>query len=1206
MAGKAKRRVKKLFKELFCSSASDSEPSAPSTQRTITPVVPVTNPEATNELVQPVPPPPVVSSSDVQSHGSAQPAPAPIPPARPTAKPSEEYGGWPGLQSFFGVLSESSAMFGPIREVVDIVLESINTFKAPAQHREEYRKLSAELKTLLGDLDGFFGASTPPVMYSSVTGLARKITQELELAQKEHAQSKISGYMNSEADEDAILDYSRRIQSLREQLKLNIDMNMWKIIDEGATETRLSRLPSSPAAEYRSAKSSTVFRGECTPNTRVKVLKELYEWACDSKGRKMYWLNGMAGTGKTTIAYSLCKRLEASHGLAASFFCSRQLEGCHDVDLIFPTISRQLSHFSRPYRSILSQVLEKDPKAHNQPLLDQFKQLIVEPLNKAKEALPTNLVIVIDALDECDNDRGEKVVEALLSCAQDLPIKVFVTSRSDARILDLTSRQQGEHVPVELRLHNLESSIVKEDIKTYLLDKLDQSRMDLSAANIDVLVERSGALFIYAATVVRYLAYDNFAWAKGRLKNVLNASKHSSDERENDINTLYTTILKVAFKGSKPAGETQATVKLVLDAVICAQEPLSVDIMAGLLGLEADTVHAALRPMFSVLQVSDTTHVITTLHKSFPDYMLDESRSGAFYCNLKERNALLAQTCFNQIKIPNPPFNICNLKSSYEFDKDVPDLAPRVEKAISKQLLYACRYWGEHLMSANINSHNLASVLCEFLSKRFLLWMEVMNLRGYIYDGAKMLHRMQKWTLNVNYLDKATGELLQDAWRFVTSFCSNPTMLGTPHIYVSSLAFWPEDSPITRQYPQQQLDLIARSSTAMRKRKPAPLAIVGTKSPVRSVAYSPDGAYIASGSEDNTIRIWDARTGQQVGEPLEGHINGVGSVAYSPDGAYIASGSWDKTIRIWDARTGQQVGEPLEGHINGVGSVAYSPDGAYIASGSNDNTIRIWDARTGQQVGQPLEGHTHSVLSIAYSPDGAYIASGSWDETIRIWDVRTGQQVGKPLEGHINGVWSVAYSPDGAYIAFGSYDNTIRIWDARTGQQVGQPLEGHTNHVWSVAYSPDSAYIASGSYDNTIRIWDARTGQQVGKPLEGHTSYVQSVAYSPDGAYIASGSYYNTIRIWDARTGQQVGQPLEGHTNGVRSVAYSPDGAYIASGSNDHAIRVWDMQSGGPIDNMSQADANHTQTANLLHATPSVKRTKPLLVKTIVLTSIGQ
>ena len=198
--------------------------------------------------------------------------------------------------------------------------------------------------------------------------------------------------------------------------------------------------------------------------------------------------------------------------------------------------------------------------------------------------------------------------------------------------------------------------------------------------------------------------------------------------------------------------------------------------------------------------------------------------------------------------------------------------------------------------------------------------------------------------------------------------------------------------------------------------------------------------------------------------------NTVHSVAYSPDGKRIASGSDSDIIRIWDAATGVQVVAPLRGHTNSVTSVAYSPDGKRIVSGSYDRTVRIWDAATGVQVGAPLQGHTRSVLSVAFSPDGRRIASGSDDTTVRIWDTATRRQIGAPLAGHINGVKSVAYSPDGTQIASGSWDKTVRIWDAATGALL-HTLQGHTGWVLSVAYSSDGTQIASGSEDRTIRIW---------------------------------------------------------------------------------------------------------------------------------------
>ena len=291
---------------------------------------------------------------------------------------------------------------------------------------------------------------------------------------------------------------------------------------------------------------------------------------------------------------------------------------------------------------------------------------------------------------------------------------------------------------------------------------------------------------------------------------------------------------------------------------------------------------------------------------------------------------------------------------------------------------------------------------------------------------------------------------------------------------------------------------------------------------VASVAYSPNGSRIASGSYDRTVRIWDAATGEPVGAPLQGDTSPVSSVVYSPDGKHIVSGSWDRTVRIWDAATGVQVGAPLQGHTGGVNSVAYSPDGTHIASGSADTTVRIWDATTGGQIGVPLQGHTNSVTSVAYSNDGKHIASGSWDHTVRIWDAFTGALL-HTLAGHTGVVSSVALSPDGKHIVSGSWDDTVRIWDAATGGLV-RTLAGHTGRVFSVAYSPDGKQIVSGldgSENHTVRIWDAATGALL-HTLQGHTSLVNSVAYSPDGAQIASGSFDNTVRIWGESMKQRV------------------------------------------------------------------------------------
>ncbi len=255
---------------------------------------------------------------------------------------------------------------------------------------------------------------------------------------------------------------------------------------------------------------------------------------------------------------------------------------------------------------------------------------------------------------------------------------------------------------------------------------------------------------------------------------------------------------------------------------------------------------------------------------------------------------------------------------------------------------------------------------------------------------------------------------------------------------------------------------------------------------VWSVAFSPDGSLNASAACESPdeirschmqseIKLWEVATGRQV-RTLDSPTGIVTSVAFSPDGKLLASGSQDATIMLWDVATGAKV-LTLRGHgAFGVTSVAFSPDDQLLASGSYDKTIKLWKVATGEAV-RTLSGHTNGVLSVAFSPDGKLLASGAADQKIKLWEVASGLEVRTiTSRSSRSQVETVAFSPDGRLLASGWRDSPITLWEVATGQEV-RTFVGHTDILTSIAFSPDGQFLASGSYDRTVRLWDVSSLQ---------------------------------------------------------------------------------------------------------------------------------
>jgi len=342
-----------------------------------------------------------------------------------------------------------------------------------------------------------------------------------------------------------------------------------------------------------------------------------------------------------------------------------------------------------------------------------------------------------------------------------------------------------------------------------------------------------------------------------------------------------------------------------------------------------------------------------------------------------------------------------------------------------------------------------------------------------------------------------------------------------------------------RGWEWNRLNYIADQST---------MTLRGHQDGVTSLALSPDGKRIISGSLDKTIKVWAVETGNEL-MTLQGHKEFVNSVAVSPDGRRIASGSADKTIRVWDIGTGTELMTIATGHEEEVSNVAFSPDGKLIVAGSSGGSIKVWDASNGTEIATLL-GQEGSVCYVVFSPDGGQIASTYYlGKEVRIWDTNTGAPI-MTLSGE--GLMGAAFSPDGKRIHSGSM-----IWDRETGEQ----LINLRNTVNAFAFSPDGRFLVSGS-DNILEIWDTTTGHVV-KSFRGHSYPISSAVFTKDGQHVISGSDDDTVKVWDMTIDREITR-LRGHRCAAYSMAFSPDGKRIISGGED-GIKVWDVASGAEV-----------------------------------------
>ena len=930
----------------------------------------------------------------------------------------------------------------------------------------------------------------------------------------------------------------------------------------------------------------------------------------------------MAGTGKTSIALTLCRRLRNESGVffGGGFFCSRSsgFVAQTDVRRILPTLARLMAGISTEFATALMVELSKADRVASKPVRDQIGPLLLQPLSALPE-MSVPIVFVIDALDEiADESELAELLELIANFQSVVPLKFILTSRPEMHIRG-TSISSPEHNTI-LRLHEIDSDEVQQDIRTYIDRTLAHTVTGSSwytSAQVNALVELSNCLFIFASTILKYVLAPGVDAARSvRLSRATSAVSQGTAATAT-LDKMYQWIVIEASHSDTIDAEELEDLKLILACILTSRSPLTVQALADLMKLEPDILRSSLGRLYAVIYVpeDDVAPGLRAVHASFSDYLFDRAPHHIRIARSLGHETL-ASACLHLMD-QQLHFNISQSQSSYE-----PNPSTRPDN-IPVSLEYACLHWPHHVAAISkphgyfgwTHSAIYRDIDLKFRPK-FLFWLEVLSVlhkvglaAGLLLIAASAVSSLQAKTLHLLKFAQIQGhsitQFLHDAHSFVAS-SHEAIERSAPHIYLSALPFADKSSLVFQQFFPRHTGLITVEAFGIdRHGGRAVMTLTGHSGAVHSVSYSCDGRLLASGSLDGTVRVWDTRTGGEALAPLRSGDGSVLSVNFASNNKWIASGTEDRIVCIWTVTPAHVSPRRLRGHSGAVSAVVFSPDGSRLASASEDTTARLWDPEKGNRLAVVL-AHTDCVYGLAFSPDGMVLASASHHSSVRFWNSINGQAVGDPLDRA--GAVNLDFSQDGHLIA-GSFDDGVALWRWETSEMIAElpadnktysvrfshddrqlvaasgwgfrlwtlctdqhgtswvDLGGHSGQVHSVTFSPDGLYIASASDDCTIRIWTAGSNQSAVQPLSAHSSPVNSVIISFDGAIIVSGSDDGLVRVWNAQTGQAALPPLHGHTGQVNSVAISANGRLIASASTDCSVRLWDAQSGAVVGN---------------------------------------
>ncbi|KAI4862457.1 WD40-repeat-containing domain protein [Hypoxylon rubiginosum] len=898
---------------------------------------------------------------------------------------------------------------------------------------------------------------------------------------------------------------------------------------------------------------------------------------------RIFWVSGGPGRGKTMLLTALVQQLSEREEimpkswLLGYFFCNNR--------------APKVRHATAVVKSLISQLLAQQPSliTHLEERHELTKRKRFSSPNDfaamsgvlydilVDQTSSNTYLLVLDAVDDTplygDWPGPDDLLRLIRMTADQCPrVKWIISTNFSSRVQDFL--RQGNSDCCHLNLdYNHEGLLLAMD--TYISQQISTLAEE---RQYDEELERE------ITESVRNKSPENLVWFNMVYRALSLEQRWYTLELIDGLPAGLTSLCNKQMRHIKTLRNVSFCTQ-VLSTMAIAFRPTHIWELAVLSKLpERVEIRSIVRESSPFLDVND--NMVYFMHESSRHYVYQTLiQSGEVLLD----HAIMVQRCLMVL-------------SGFLSEYRCHTLEPSTKKAQwANAIQYSMTGWIQHAMQLeNLSSAlEVVEIITKFLKDHILQWVEVLVLTSHLPIALTMIRKLDL-SLSVSEMTSIdTVDTLHDAHGLLKLYETMDNDGLFPTIY-SALLFCPDESRTKNSFMPGLFPWVKTTPRVGDKWRRNFLILRGHSDWIRKITFSPNGQFLASASDDRTVRVWDTATGTTQ-HTLKGHKDWVYSVAISSTGI-IASGSDDDTVRLWSASTGHPyvtLGKQPNTvkHLSfshdesklavSTGEVVrlydlstykycdlerpskyaiFSPDGILLVSisATDKKTIHIWDAKTLKFI-RDLEGH-EEVDALAFSPKLPHMASCSEDSTITIWDTKTWSVIHRlTSNGHVT---SISFFPDGSRLASWS-DNTIRIWNIDTGKQQ-DAIRGYGDPPKVVAVSPNGQYIASAANDAIIRFWFANSNgvkdmedTDSAQPYDQSRSGVTAITISPNGKYIASADYDKEIRLWDGNTGQRLHENAKlGHNSVVNSLVFSPNEDILASSSNDRTVRLWDLSNG--------------------------------------------